>query len=151
MPWPWRGLGAWWRLSGAETQVIEDVFSHRGRLHLLVNLLDLSLRVDHEGVPHHPHVFAAHELFKAVTLIGRGYWAGGLTFIVALGVAQEGEWEGVFIDELAVALGVVFADAKNTDAVGFIDGPLIAEIAGLLGAPRSVIFGIEIDDDPLTA
>ena len=64
---------------------------------------------------------------------------------------KEGEWEGVFIDELAVALGVVFADAENTDAVGFIDGPLIAEIAGLLGAPRSVIFGIEIDDDPLTA
>ena len=54
-------------------------------------------------------------------------------------------------DEFGVGRGVVLADAQHLDAVLFKAIPAITEIAGFFGAARGVVFGIEVDDDPLSS
>ncbi len=100
---------------------------------------------------HHAHVLAAHELFQSVAVVGRCDGARGHALVFTLGIAEQGEGQAVLLDELGVAFGVVFADAKHADAMGFKGRPLIAEVAGFFGAPRGVVLGIEIDNDALTA
>lgn len=55
----------------------------------------------------------------------------------------------VILDEFAVAGGAIFADAKHNHALVFDGSPLVAKVAGFLGATRRVVFGIEIDHHPL--
>lgn len=67
-----------------------------------------------------------------------------------VGVGDEGEGEGVFIDELGVALDGISADAEEVGS--FCDlGPGVAEGAGLGGAAGGVVFGVEVEDDFLAA
>ena len=133
-----------WPPSASQAEIFEDVIGHGGGLHLCVDLFELAFGINNKGVAHHAHVFTAHELLEAVALIGGGHWAW-------LAIAEQGEGQAVFIDELCVAFGVVFADAQHLDVMAFEAVPLITEVAGFLGAPRGVVFRIEIDDHPLTA
>ena len=93
---------------------------------------------------HHAHVLTAHELLQAVTLVT----AGDLT---RLHIGQQREGKLVLADEFGVGRGVVLADAQHLDAVLFKAIPAITEIAGFFGAARGVVFGIEVDDDPLSS
>ena len=93
---------------------------------------------------HHAHVLTAHEFFESVALVGLGHRAG-------LAIAEQGEGQGVLIDELGVAFGVVLADAQHLDAMALEAVPLIAEVAGFLGAAGGVVLGIEVDHHPLAA
>ncbi len=57
----------------------------------------------------------------------------------------------MLVDEFVVGGGSVLADAQHLDAVLLKAIPAIPEVAGLLGAAWGVVFGIEIDDDPLSS
>ena len=53
-------------------------------------------------------------------------------------------------DELGMGGSVVFADAKHFDVVVFEAPPAVSEIAGFFGAAWSVVFWVEIKNDPLS-
>ena len=60
-------------------------------------------------------------------------------------VGEEREGELVLFDEFLVALGGIDADAQNR-GLGFEEIPRVAKGAGLGGAARGVVFGVEIED-----
>ena len=151
MAWPWKDWAIWWSGSGVEAQVVKDVLGHGRCLYLFVDLFDLAFGIDHKGVAHHAHVLAAHELFQSVAVVGRCDGARGHALVFTLGIAEQGEGQAVLLDELGVAFGVVFADAKHADAMGFKGRPLIAEVAGFFGAAWGVVLGIEVQNNLLSA
>ena len=102
-----------------------------------------SIRIDHNGVAHHPHIFTPHEFFQAVTVVKAGHSAGFL-------VGEERERQRVFANELGVGGGVVFTDAQHFDVVLFEAPPAVSEIASFLRAAWGVVFWVEIKNDPLT-
>ena len=53
-------------------------------------------------------------------------------------------------DEFGVGCSVVFADAEHLDVVLFEAPPAVPEIAGFFCAAWSVVFWVEIKDDPLS-
>ena len=53
-------------------------------------------------------------------------------------------------DELCMGGRIVFADAKYFDVVVFEAPPTVSEIAGFFRAAWSVVFWVEIKDDPLS-
>jgi hypothetical protein len=64
-------------------------------------------------------------------------------------IGQEGEVELVLTSEFAVARDGIFGNAEDddTELLQFTEG--IPEIAGLSSAAGSIVFRIEIEDDPL--
>jgi hypothetical protein len=56
----------------------------------------------------------------------------------------------VLADELGMGGSVVFADAKHFDVVVCEAFPAVSEIAGFFRAAWSVVFWVEIKDDPLS-
>ena len=50
-----------------------------------------------------------------------------------------------------MAFGAIFTDSKYFDAIAFKYTPLVAEIAGLFGATRGVVFWIKIQNNPAAA
>ena len=101
-----------WPLGSGQGQITEKRVRHGGGLHLQINAFDLSLGVDHEGVPHHAHVFTAHEFLQTITFVETSDFAG-------FDICQQGEGEGMFVDEFGVRRGVVFANAKYFDFIFF--------------------------------
>ena len=93
---------------------------------------------------HHAHVLTAHELFQPVTLVATGD-------LTRFHIGQKREGKLMLADEFGVGRGVVLADSQHLDAVLFEAIPAITEIAGFFGAARGVVFGIEVDDDPLSS
>lgn len=65
----------------------------------------------------------------------------GLIFI-----AEDGEGEGVFLDELFVALHAVDAHAKDL-RLGTDVRPAIAQGAGLLGAARRIVLWVKVENN----
>ena len=51
-------------------------------------------------------------------------------------------------DEFGMGCSVVFADAEHLDVVVFEAPPAVSEIACLFSAAWSVVFWVEIKDDP---
>ncbi len=97
---------------------------------------------DDEGGAFGAHVFFAVEGFFDPDAVGVD---DGVVF-----VGDEGEGEGVLLDELGVALDGISADAEEEGFLGDL-GPGVAEGAGLLGAAGGVVFGVEVEDDFLAA
>src|SRR6266849_6816446 len=60
-------------------------------------------------------------------------------------IAQQGEGEAVFLDELLMGLGVVHADAQH-DGVSLLDRAQgVPKATRFLGAPRRVVLGVEVE------
>jgi len=111
------------------------------RLHLLQDGRDAPILAEDEGGALGAHVFFAVEGFfdpDAVEIDD-----------VVVFVGDEGEGEGVFLDELGVAADGIWADAEEVGFLGDL-GPGVAEGAGLGGAAGGVVFGVEVEDDFLT-
>ncbi len=66
------------------------------------------------------------------------------------GIGEEHEGQAVFGAELAVGRGFVRAYADDDGALGQEEVVGVAEATGFLGAARSVVLGIEIDNDGLS-
>ena len=93
---------------------------------------------------HHAHVFAPHELLQPIALIEAGHGTGLL-------IGEQGEGKVVLVDEFVVGGGSVLADAQNGDVVGLQLIPAIAEVAGFLGGAWGVGFGLEVQNNLLSA
>ena len=99
--------------------------------------LDAAVGRDDEGGAECAHVFAA----------GKFLLAPHAEFLdeTVVGVAYQGEWQGIFGGELAVRLGRIDAHADYLIARGFEPGQVVAQVAGLGRASRGGIFRIEIE------
>ena len=131
-------------LVSAQAEIANQRVGHGGCFHLEIDPLEFSFLINEEGVAHHPHVFAPHELLQPIALVEAGDGTGLL-------IGEQGERELVLVDEFVVGCGSVFADAKNGDVVGLQLLPAIAKVAGLLGAAWSVVLGIEVQNNLLSA
>ena len=127
-----------------QAEIADQRVGHGGCFHLEINPLESSLFINQEGVSHHPHVFASHELLQPIALVEAGDGTG-------LRIGEQGERELVLVDEFVVGGRSVLADAQNADVVVFQLLPAIAKVAGLLGAAWGVVLGIEVQNNFLPA
>ena len=93
-------------MDSAQAEIADQRVGHGGRFHLEIDPFEFSFFIDQEGVAHHSHVFASHELLQPIALVKAGDGTGLL-------IGQQGEWEFVLVDEFAVGGGSVLADAQN--------------------------------------
>ena len=107
-------------------------------LHFREHGFDLAVRPDDKGGPFRAHVLFAIHAFFHPDAVGID---DGLIFI-----AEDGEGEGVFLDELFVALHAVDAHAKDL-RLGADIRPAIAQGTGLFRAAGRVVLGIKIKDN----
>ena len=93
-------------LDSAQAEIADQCVGHGGRFHLEINPLQFSLFVNQEGVAHHSHVFAPHELLQPIAFVEAGDGTGLL-------IGEQGERQLVLLDEFVVGGGSVLADAQN--------------------------------------
>ena len=98
--------------------------------------LDDALGRDDEGRAEGAHILAAIHRFLAPDT--------ELFDETVVGVADEGEGQGVLLDEALVRGGTVDVDAYDLDAFVEQLAVVVAEVAGLGGAARCRVFGVEI-------
>src|SRR6185369_40246 len=141
------------RISQVEKGSSSAPLQRRQRLqHLLVVAVDADLlpHLAHgsRGVDQEGRALDAHGLLAVHVLLAPG--AIGFGDLV-IGVGEEGEVEGVLVAELAVTRHVVGGDAEDHGVLGPYLGAAVAEGAGLLGAARGVVLGVEVENDRLAA
>src|SRR5690625_4301212 len=68
-----------------------------------------------------------------------------------LGIGDERKRQAVFLRECLVRLDIVGRDTDHHDAGVLKAAIIVAQAAGLFGATRRVIFGIEVERNLLTA
>ena len=109
------------------------------RIYFFIVFRNVALRVDQEGLPfgdRHTHIFRLYP-------IGIG---GG-----AFGICKQREGQAVLFREFLMRILVVQADAQNLAVEVFERENVVAKFTGFGGATRCVVFGIEIQGDPLAA
>ena len=121
----------------------EDLLGMILGAHLLASddALDLVLRIDDEGRALGPHVLTAvHALLDPSTeeLVE-----------LDIGVGDEAEGQVILRAEVHMTLGGVTADPDDLVASGSQFAVAVTQAAGLSGAARSVILGVEVKDDLL--
>ena len=110
-----------------------------GRFHLGEDGRDFPLLVDHEGGALGSHVLLPVHRFLHPDPVGPDDRL--------VGIAQEREGEIEFLDELGMGLLPIDAHTEEMGA-RFLDGiPGVADPAGLGGASRCIVLGIEIEND----
>jgi hypothetical protein len=106
-----------------------------------IDLRDLAFGVDEVGSAEDTEEQFAHKFLFSPGAI--------LLDHTVVRIGQEGEVELVLSSEFAVARDGIFGNAEDddTELLQFTEG--IPEIAGLSSAAGSIVFRIEIEDDPL--
>src|SRR3989442_976250 len=113
---------------------LADVAVH---FHLAEERLELAGLVDNERAPLDAPVGLSVHVLLLVDPVG----LRDLTVLIA----QQGEGEAVFLDELLMGLGVVHADAQH-DGVSLLDRAQgVPKAARFLGEPRRVVLGVEVE------
>src|SRR5436190_2833549 len=120
-----------------------DVGDVAADLDLAPHLTDHAVLVDQEGGAVDAHVLAAVQALLDPGTV--------LLADLAVFVGHQGEGEAVLGLELVVARHAVLADADHLRFQLLEGGGRIAEAAGLGGAARRVVFGIEIEHHRLAA
>jgi hypothetical protein len=116
---------------------VRDYFRAVGvGIDLAVDLGDAARRIDDEGM-------AARHMDESQRPIGIITFGDCATVI-----GQQGERQPEFFGEAIVTRGAVQTDADQLHAQGVELGDVVAEMAGLLGAARGVVLGIEIHHQP---
>lgn len=108
-------------------------------VHAQVGAGDAPVRRNQEGVAlgeleHHP---------VGICPIGLGHRAPD--------VGEQGERQAMLLGEGGMGGGVVHAHPHHLGAQGLELDPIVAELAGLLGAARGVVLGIEVQHHPVPA
>src|SRR5688500_13496010 len=122
------------------TKQLVDVL---GGFHARQNMGKGSLLIDHEGRPLDAPVFLAHELLLHPNAVA----IRELVFRIR----QQAKWEMELVAEFHVRADVVRTDTEydGIERVQLINA--VTEIAGLGGATRRVILGVEIENDLFSA
>ncbi len=129
--------------AGPSRLLLKGIEQHLGvlrRFDLGENGFENTVRPDDERGALSAHVlFSVHAFFHPDSV--------GLDDFLGF-VAKKREWQGKLVDEFPVALGWVDADAEDS-GLGLKIGPDVPQSAGLSGAARCVVLGVEVEDDML--
>src|SRR5580704_2853406 len=124
-------------------QGLQHLVDMAGHLHLVPDLGDGAGLVDQEGGALDAHVLAAVEALLHPGAVLRAD--------LAVFVRHQREGEAVFLLELVVLLHAVLGDADHLCLDLGKVGQGVAKAAGLGGAARRVVLGIEVEHDRLAA
>lgn len=126
--------------------ISERSLFHSFGLHAVNHGLDVLFGTEHILECGHNAVFAIEQVGDA--LVHADEWDCGIVLLGHLARAVRQQFERQFVGglELKVRGYVVAADAQHGDVQVAEFGKLVAELAGLLGAARREILGVEIND-----
>jgi hypothetical protein len=94
--------------------------------------------INQVGNPVGPQIFSPVETFLAPDTIRLDQ--------SLLGIGEQGEWQIILLGERLMGFPIIDADAEDCDIELLKRAPVIAKGTSLLGAPGSVVFGIELEE-----